>query len=184
MSRHLAAIGLASLLGLASLALGACSDEHMREGRGASGGGDYDDPCAAYASCGACTPILGCGWCERSDGTTACLSGPGQCSNYQFRWTWEPAGCGVAVDAGPAPDDASPPDDAVAEAGACLAPDTGADGCVQTTGGTLCAATEATVACHFDPAGVAPSPAASAGCRAVSGPAGADARYWCCPCAK
>jgi hypothetical protein len=205
MVRQLAATGLASALLLASFALGACGDDHMREGHGGSyggAGGGYDDPCAGYTSCDTCTPIVGCGWCERSDGTTACLSGPQLCSTYEFRWTWEPAACGLGGDAGPVLDatpvvpdgtpvvddaaapDATPDTATASDGGACVAPATGSTSCVQTTGGTLCAATEATVACHLDASGAFTPPAAAAGCRALATTPGADARYYCCPCAK
>ncbi len=84
------------------------------------------------------------------------------------------------VDAAPATDaplalDAAP---------ACNAPATGSAACVQTLGGTLCAATEATIACHGSDPASTPAPVTAAACRPVSGPAGAGAVFYCCPCVK
>ncbi len=84
----------------------------------------------------------------------------------------------------PASTDAPPASDAPAatDAAKCVAPATGTTACVQTTGGTLCGATEATVACHGSDPSSTPAPSASANCRQVAGPAGAV--FYCCPCAS
>jgi hypothetical protein len=97
-----------------------------------------------------------------------------------------PTDAAPAVDGTPA-DDVAPAVDAaptVDAAPACNAPATGTTACVQTTGGSLCGATEATVACHGASPASTPAPATAAGCRPVSGPSGSGAVFYCCPCAK
>lgn len=204
MNRVLAATVLVSVI---SLGLVACGDEQHGGGMGGMGGGPRrDDPgCAAYTTCDTCTPVLGCGWCFQSDGTGACTIGADRCAGQEFAWTWEPSGCGTAATDGGVPvtkdapvtevatDDAAPAVDAptaddaapvVDAAPACTAPATGTTACVQTTGGTLCGATEATVACHGSSPASTPAPATAAGCRPVAGPSGSGAVFYCCPCAK
>lgn len=201
MNRVLAATVLVSVI---SLGLVACSDEHYGHGDGMGGmggtGSGYDPGCAAYTTCDTCTPVLGCGWCFLGDGTGACTTGADRCPGQEFAWTWEPAGCGtsapdggagvdapVALDAAPSEvsaSDAAPSESSSDAAPACSAPATGTAACVQTSGGTLCAATEATVACHGSDPASTPAPATAAGCRPASGPSGAGAVFYCCPCAK
>jgi hypothetical protein len=100
MRRTYAAILLATAI---ALPLGACGDD-------SSGGYPYavEYGCEHYATCGTCTPVLGCGWCFR--GTSGvCTSDPDRCAQVvsEFTWTWDPSGC-PDVDAGVAPIDASP----------------------------------------------------------------------------
>jgi hypothetical protein len=214
MNRVLAATVLVSVISLGLVACGDEHHGHDGMGGGMGGGASsgHDPGCAAYTTCDTCTPVLGCGWCFQSDGTGTCTTGANRCAGQEFAWTWEPSGCGtsapdgaVAVDAvvPPAPYDAAPvegsTDDAapvvdaapvddvapaVDAAPACNAPATGTTACVQTTGGTLCAATEATVACHGAAPASTPAPATAAGCRPVSAPPGSGAVFYCCPCAK
>jgi hypothetical protein len=74
-----------------------------------------DDPCNSYSSCESCTPILGCGWCYKSDGTGACASSSIECESAPaFSWTWDPTGCHVGADAAVTAADGAPgPADAV-----------------------------------------------------------------------
>jgi len=85
---------------VAGLALGACESGAYYDDRYGSG---YYGNCDRAASCEACTPIVGCGWCSHGDGRGICLSEPNACRVEQFSWTWEPKGCGdggVATDGG------------------------------------------------------------------------------------
>jgi hypothetical protein len=64
--------------------------------------------CEQMATCGSCTPVLGCGWCQSGD-KGICVSDPHRCARAEtFTWTWELAFCPVAPDAGAG--DASIPD--------------------------------------------------------------------------
>ncbi len=69
--------------------LAACSDQTVSSPGGAV------DMCASYASCGACTPVPGCGFCfsASSRGGGACTSDPTTCA--PSLWTWDPTGCGL-----------------------------------------------------------------------------------------
>jgi hypothetical protein len=68
-----------------------------------------DDPCNSYSSCETCTPILGCGWCYKSDGTGACAASSIECEAAPaFSWTWDPTGCHAGADASVRPIDAGP----------------------------------------------------------------------------
>jgi hypothetical protein len=57
------------------------------------------DPCNEFASCGACTPVNGCGWCDGR-----CVSGiaggpsTGVCASP---WVWLPSGCAGDASAPP-----------------------------------------------------------------------------------
>jgi len=61
------------------------------------------DPCSSYSSCGTCTPVLGCGWCFVSSGSS--LDVTGECSSTPCSpgyagatgWTWDPSGCLVVA---------------------------------------------------------------------------------------
>jgi hypothetical protein len=59
--------------------------------------------CEQFTSCGACTPVLGCGWCQAGD-KGLCAADPNACEGAtSFSWTWDSSGCpGVsgAPDAG------------------------------------------------------------------------------------
>jgi len=55
-------------------------------------GDDYG--CHRHTSCGTCTPVDGCGWCQTGVGQGICASDPDQCANATaFSWTWDPSGC-------------------------------------------------------------------------------------------
>ena len=87
-----------------------------------------------------------------------------------------PTNDGPNESASEAGDDSTPVD---APAPVCNVPTSGLNGCVSTTGGTLCGATQYTVACHPS-GGSTPSPDASLKCTLnVSDPSGS---YYCCPC--
>jgi hypothetical protein len=116
--------GLTSLVLLAFVAgAGACDDGPRRH---EMRGGGYGNPqCGQYATCGTCTPALGCGWCMTGASAGAssglCVDDPGDCpAATTLGWTWEPTGChagtsdasvlaeaSVASDAGDTGDDAS-----------------------------------------------------------------------------
>lgn len=164
---------------------------------------DHDvPPCAMQTSCGTCTPVLGCGWCQYDDGTGACTTSPSRCKGDTFRWAWEPSTCSIATggdagssDADPIPADASE-EAAVSDAGdageeapdaaetstdapACVVPD-GTAPCVVTTGGSLCGAGQYTLGCHASD-GEKPVPAAALKCTSALDTGGST--YWCCSCA-
>lgn len=100
---------LAFLLAFPLLAV-ACSpdDDHHHRGHGDV---DYTQPaCGAITTCGGCTPVLGCGWCQYEDGKGICASGPDACGSAKpFRWNWDPETCPAS-----APSDAG--DDAIVSA--------------------------------------------------------------------
>lgn len=146
--------------------------------------------CEAQTTCGACTPILGCGWCQYEDGTGSCATGPEGCRELAFRWNWEPTDCPVpaATDAGVTPADAAPGEDTTpVDSGApdtapVSTPDTSCavrvgapTTCTPTTGGTLCPSDRYTLGCHGDGA---PNP--TWGCAKAYG-SGTET-YYCCPC--
>jgi hypothetical protein len=81
----------------------ACGDSASSSGGVSYAGPTYGDSCAAYTTCGSCTPVVGCGWCFNNAGGQ-CASSPDECaySNSEFTWTWESAGC-PTVDASVGP---------------------------------------------------------------------------------
>ena len=107
MHRTYAAILLATAI---ALPLGACGDDSS----GGGGSYGYADPygCQQFATCGACTPVPGCGWCFH--GTSGvCTSDPDQCAQVvsEFTWTWNPSGCpdvDASVGSAPPAPDAGP----------------------------------------------------------------------------
>jgi hypothetical protein len=57
-------------------------------------------PCEQFTSCGTCTPVLGCGWCQSGD-KGICTSNPDSCAGVaSFSWTWELAFCPAELDGG------------------------------------------------------------------------------------
>jgi hypothetical protein len=64
---------------------------------------DPERYCKQFTSCGTCTPVLGCGWCQSGD-KGICLSDPDACGQHlnAFSWTWELAYCPATPDAGAA----------------------------------------------------------------------------------
>src|SRR5512140_192389 len=88
MKRVFATLITATLLALIA---GACDDEprHRDYGYG------YGNPhCGQYATCGACTPALGCGWCMTGGSAGLCVDDPGNCpAATTVGWTWDPVGC-------------------------------------------------------------------------------------------
>lgn len=175
----------------AALMFGCSSDEHHMHARG-----DQAAPACGYqSSCGTCTPVLGCGWCQYEDGSGECTTGPSACTRLKFRWNWEPTDCPVpTTDAGVTPADATPEDTApavddtgtidtgAADTGtpptdapaACNIPPAASAACSVTTGGTLCPANRYTLGCHST------TPDTSLGCAKAYG-SGTES-YWCCPC--
>lgn len=188
-----------SLLLLSGLVVGlfACSPDEGHHGGGRAR--PEPAPCEAQTTCGACTPILGCGWCQYADGSGSCASGPEACRELSFRWNWETVDCPASlVDAGPAPTDAGPaptdaapaPTDAAPAADSappsdagptdaattCAVRSGGPTTCVPTTGGSLCPAGRYTLGCHG-----ADAPDPTWGCAKAYG-SGTET-YFCCPCA-
>jgi hypothetical protein len=100
MNRTYAAMILATAV---ALPLGACS------GDDSGGYYDYGPPvgCGQYTTCGACTPVPGCGWCFNATGGV-CTTDPHACAQVtsEFTWTWDPSGCPDA-DVRVAPSDAA-----------------------------------------------------------------------------
>jgi hypothetical protein len=94
----------AAVLCLGLIALGACGDEKVRLEPFAA---PSRASCGAYASCSACTPVVGCGWCDNADGTGTCATSPDACAGAAFSWTWDPSGCRVPAEAGVLPVDAA-----------------------------------------------------------------------------
>ncbi|MGZ5970331.1 MAG: hypothetical protein ACXWP4_21825 [Polyangiales bacterium] len=94
----------------------ACSSDDEHKHHHGYGGVDHVEPeCGALTTCGACTPVLGCGWCQYEDGRGRCTTGPESCGSTQpFRWNWDPETCPASSgDAGPS--DAIVPAEASAE---------------------------------------------------------------------
>ena len=86
----------------------ACDDEggYYNNGYWPNAGGRFEYRCSEYLSCGTCTPIDGCGWCQTGVGEGMCVADPNECAgSAAFSWTWNPSGCfapPVAEDAGAA----------------------------------------------------------------------------------
>ncbi|HSZ82887.1 MAG TPA: hypothetical protein VLA14_11425 [Polyangia bacterium] len=56
--------------------------------------------CARFTTCGTCTPVLGCGWCQ-SGSKGLCAEDPDVCEGAEsFSWSWESATCPGAIDGG------------------------------------------------------------------------------------
>jgi hypothetical protein len=158
------------------------------EGRGH---GPVADPCRRFASCGACTPIRGCGWCSHGqDGGGICLRDPIECPGPQFTWTWEPVACGAGSDGSATVTEAGATDSD--GAGMCRWPaaantfasaDGGLSGCLPSTGGNLCAPTQYTLTCYGNAPATTPSvPDGGLKCAVVTIPTPANVLYYCCPC--
>jgi hypothetical protein len=98
---------------LVALVVVACAEDKRVDDQG----GVDNSGCRAYTTCGACTPVPGCGWCQPA-GQGYCVDDPDDCdSNLEFNWTWEPAGCPrVAPDASALLPDAVAPEAAAPEA--------------------------------------------------------------------
>lgn len=58
-----------------------------------------EEACTVQPTCGACTPVLGCGWCFTSQGGV-CVSYPDVCPRGSTGFTWDPPGCTPESDAG------------------------------------------------------------------------------------
>jgi hypothetical protein len=102
---------LSGALAVAALALlgNACDDSGGGGGSSAGGAGGTGPACAQYATCQACTPANGCGWCSYPEGTGECVSSPDRCREHAFSWTWDPSGCFVPADASVNPTTPAPP---------------------------------------------------------------------------
>jgi hypothetical protein len=95
MSRRIAVV-LASVASTFVLTTSACDDD--QDARHERLGGS----CHEQTTCGACTPIVGCGWCFASPGRGAgfCADGPDDCPPDATGWTWDPPGCTGEADGG------------------------------------------------------------------------------------
>jgi hypothetical protein len=171
------AIGMA-LVWTLPLVFAGCNDGGYYDNRYAAG---YYGYCQQFRSCGACTPIYGCGWCTYGQGQGICLSDPGQCRTQQFTWTWELRGCGIVTDAGS--DDSSTD----ASSSSCHWPETadtfstsdaGPAGCLPSTGGNLCPASQYNLNCYGPT-----TPDSALGCAVVPIPTPSGELFYCCPCA-
>jgi len=65
---------------------------------GAGGDSTSAIDCSPFASCGACTLQVGCGWCGGTPGSAYtggfCSAQPlTECATYPQGWTWDPNGC-------------------------------------------------------------------------------------------
>jgi len=163
---------------------------------GCDAGGYYDNGygaaydygyCRQYGSCDECTPIYGCGWCTYGQRQGVCLGNPDECRTQQFTWTWEPRGCGLLADAGStASDSGSDGSSADASSSTCHYPpaadtfstsDAGPSGCLPSTGGDLCSASQYNLSCY------GPStPDSALGCAVVPIPTPSGELFYCCPC--
>jgi hypothetical protein len=96
--------------------LGGCIVDNGSGGNGGYSSNPYG--CAAYTTCGSCTPIQGCGWC--SVGAAGwCVSDPDQCAGAPaFEWTWVQSGCPGDTDGGGGGDGGTAPSDAATDGGA------------------------------------------------------------------
>ena len=90
------------VVGLAIAAVVAACGDSSETGAwvgGGPSGASYATSCAAYTTCGTCTPVIGCGWCfgASAPGGGQCASGPDQCAfstdDMEFTWTWNSSGC-------------------------------------------------------------------------------------------
>jgi hypothetical protein len=219
MSRLIAAMLVVSVVGLS---LGACSEQGPST---SAGFGGSSVRCPQFASCEACTPVLGCGWCYNGDGTGACAAGPSACSPAPFTWTWNPSGCRVTADASVVPSADAPPGptdvgptfvdagyldarattldsgstsveaNGNADAAACRWPssartdaetDAGKDGCLPSTGGTVCpSAYDYTLTCFgAGEGGASQTPIVALRCTIAPGSPPAETIEYCCPCAQ
>src|SRR5580658_1012755 len=89
MTRCLAA---ALTISAVTMALGACGDDGSDVAY-VNGGPYYSNMCSAYTTCGACTPVPGCGWCF-GGATGSCAPDPDSCGDAsEFTWTWNASGC-------------------------------------------------------------------------------------------
>jgi hypothetical protein len=49
--------------------------------------------CHDFRTCGSCTPVIGCGWCQIGD-DGICVADPRECKVARsFTFNWEPAEC-------------------------------------------------------------------------------------------
>jgi hypothetical protein len=75
--------------------------------------------CRDFRTCGSCTPVVGCGWCQIGD-DGICVADPRECAVARsFTFNWEPAECpgSPPADGGATASDArseAAPDDATA----------------------------------------------------------------------
>src|SRR5689334_2333366 len=142
------------LVGTVPLVLAGCDNGGYYDN--GYGNGYYYDPCARYVSCDQCTPIYGCGWCMYGNGQGICASDPGLCRTQEFSWTWDQKGCAASPDGGATKDGGT--EGGAEEGGAAChwpasadtfsASDAGTSGCLPTTGGMLCAASQYTLSCY------------------------------------
>jgi hypothetical protein len=96
------ACGLA--VGVVAVAAAACDDRSGDYPPGAYGGGGAYG-CGQYSTCGSCTPVNGCGWCQTPTGEGLCTADPDNCANVpEFSWTWDPQGCHTFADASVGPE--------------------------------------------------------------------------------
>jgi hypothetical protein len=64
------------------------------------GGRGRRNGCEQFTTCAACTPVLGCGWCQAGD-KGLCTSAPDRCAGAEaFSWTWDLAFCPAEPDGG------------------------------------------------------------------------------------
>jgi hypothetical protein len=88
----LRALGGLLFAGVAAASIGACDDSFWNGYSSDTWDPNYD-PCARYTTCGACTPVIGCGWCATNDHFGTCRSSPSTCPWSDFNWSWQPNGC-------------------------------------------------------------------------------------------
>ena len=87
-----------------ALTLGGCI---VDDGSGSGGTYTPAQNCAAYVTCGTCTPVLGCGWCSVG-AAGVCVTDPDQCAGAPaFSWTWVQSGCPGEADGGTSTDGAA-----------------------------------------------------------------------------
>jgi hypothetical protein len=97
MKNRIIASALAAFV--AALTASACEGGHHRHDRDERD--RLEQVCKQYASCQACTPVSGCGWCQTGVGQGTCAADPDECAGAAaFSWTWNPSGC-VAAPATP-----------------------------------------------------------------------------------
>jgi hypothetical protein len=106
MKKHILASALVVFIG-GSLAA-ACDNGGFGTGYFPAGGTSAfhgDHRCGEQTSCGSCTPIEGCGWCQTGVGQGMCAADPNECAgSTAFSWTWDPSGCFPTTDAAAASD--------------------------------------------------------------------------------
>jgi hypothetical protein len=123
MKKHLLASALVIFIG--ALLTSACDSDDSGYVY-AGGGGSLERYCAHFVTCGTCTPVDGCGWCQTGVNQGMCAADPNECAGATaFSWTWDPSGCFPETDASAPDASEGPPAIDAASSGPLPIPDDG-----------------------------------------------------------